>query len=464
MTVPSPESRTGIIIPCHNYGRFLAEALESALGQTLEPHEVIVVDDGSTDDSLAVAHRFAGDSRVRIVAQQNQGATATYNTGVRASTGEYFLILSADDRLDLRYLERTVPVLANNANAGYVYTAYRMFGTRHRVLNALPYSRRRLLLRPYITATALMRRAAFDAAGGFSAAMEGGHEDWELFVAMAEKGWHGVAVPEVLFHYRKHSTTSRNALTFNQWLGVRSRVYRRHRNLYRLPLPGYLALVILNQQWLRLRGAPRTVLGGIGARRCTSGSTRIVVARPSTGAYSVSVLGQLTSEDLSPSVTIVGPYGQSDFGAAAQRAKLPMHGTSMVAALPPSRLVATTVRAIYQRAAIYQAGDSLGLLCGAVAATFTGAMLVYEPQRHSPICRRFLSRTIMSAVLPRVLSPRVDMVISSEAGSNNPTLLAPMCVDRADESDTVGKEQMDTGPAVERERLLQLYRDLIHAS
>lgn len=87
-----------IIIPCYNAGRWLAETLESALAQT-HPHvEIIVVDDGSKDDSLAVAHPFAARG-VQVISQPNRGASAARNHGVRLARGDYLQFLDADDLL-----------------------------------------------------------------------------------------------------------------------------------------------------------------------------------------------------------------------------------------------------------------------------------------------------------------------------------------------------------------------------
>ncbi|MGH2343779.1 MAG: glycosyltransferase family 2 protein, partial [Chloroflexota bacterium] len=248
----SARTRVSIVIPCYNYGRFLREAVESALAQTLPAHEILIIDDGSTDQSPTIARALAALPGVRLIEQTNQGAVATFNAGVRAGVGEYFVVLSADDRLDPYFLERTVPLLRDQPGTAYVFTAYRMFGARRRSLPALPYSGRRLRLRPYISATSLVRRSAFDEVGGFTTNMEGGVEDWDFFLALEQRGWSAVALPEVLFHYRQHERGNRNALSFHQVLAVRSQIYRNHARLYRLPLTPWLALTAATELLLRL--------------------------------------------------------------------------------------------------------------------------------------------------------------------------------------------------------------------
>jgi len=84
------------VITTYNHARFLAEAIESALGQTVVPAEVIVFDDGSTDDPDAVVRRYPG---VRLIRQSNHGLAAARNTGWRAACGHYVVFLDADDRL-----------------------------------------------------------------------------------------------------------------------------------------------------------------------------------------------------------------------------------------------------------------------------------------------------------------------------------------------------------------------------
>jgi glycosyltransferase involved in cell wall biosynthesis len=87
-----------VVIPCYNYARYVAQAIESALDQTYAHKEIIVVNDGSTDASLAVIAGYAG--RVQIIDQPNQGSVAAYNRGYAASVGDLVIFLDADDRLE----------------------------------------------------------------------------------------------------------------------------------------------------------------------------------------------------------------------------------------------------------------------------------------------------------------------------------------------------------------------------
>jgi glycosyltransferase involved in cell wall biosynthesis len=91
-----------VVIPCFNQGRFLGDALESVLGQTYRPSEIVVVDDGSTDNTAQVARKYPS---VRYMWQPNRGLAAARNTGVRQTSCDYLVFLDADDRLRPHALE-----------------------------------------------------------------------------------------------------------------------------------------------------------------------------------------------------------------------------------------------------------------------------------------------------------------------------------------------------------------------
>ena len=170
--LPAVEPTVSVIITCFNYGRYLPDAVESALAQTRPAEEIIIVDDGSTDNSLEIADRFARmHPKIRVIPQENRGPAEALNRGVQASTGTYFFKLDPDDMLDPLFIERTLPILLANPKAAYVYTCCRLFGTHRGITPAPPYDERVLRIRPYINANSLMRRRAFEEVGGYSSAM-----------------------------------------------------------------------------------------------------------------------------------------------------------------------------------------------------------------------------------------------------------------------------------------------------
>ena len=230
MSGQSGEPHVSIIVPCYNYGRFLAEAVESALGQTHAPLEVIVIDDGSTDDSYDVASRFGPP--VKVLGQPNQGLVAVLNRGLHEAVGEYFVILSADDALRPAYVETLLTALLEQPGSAYAYSAMEYFGAKSGVFPAKPFSPALLLAGNYINATALTRRADALAVGGFHPNPENAWEDWDFWLRLLESGKYGVAVPVPLLRYRRHETTSRNPPSRYRALKALRAVAALHPDLY----------------------------------------------------------------------------------------------------------------------------------------------------------------------------------------------------------------------------------------
>ncbi len=117
--------KVSVIIPCYNGARFLPEAIESVLAQTYREFEIIVVDDGSTDNSGVVARSYSG---VRVIRQENQGVAVARNTGLCESRGDCLVFLDQDDRLLPNALEVGVNHLNSHLDCGFVFGLFRFIG------------------------------------------------------------------------------------------------------------------------------------------------------------------------------------------------------------------------------------------------------------------------------------------------------------------------------------------------
>ena len=119
-----------IITPCYNAGRFVAETIESVLGQTWPDWEMIVVDDGSSDASADIVARFAErDSRIRLIRQANAGTACARNAAMRQARGRYIALLDADDVWEPEFLERQLAFMKAKG-AICVCSAYRRINER----------------------------------------------------------------------------------------------------------------------------------------------------------------------------------------------------------------------------------------------------------------------------------------------------------------------------------------------
>ena len=202
-TVPGLVS---VIIPAYNSAGFLAEAVESALGQTYPQVEVIVADDGSTDETPAVAAQFAG--RIEYVRQENGGTASARNAALRRARGEFVALLDADDRWLPHKLARQIPVFRESPRVGLVCAGVRFFSeyAGQPGWEELPPDRLTLadLLAQRMppSQTTVYARAALDAAGGFDETLRGG-EDWDAALRVTVS-WEVRGLPEILAEARVH--------------------------------------------------------------------------------------------------------------------------------------------------------------------------------------------------------------------------------------------------------------------
>jgi glycosyltransferase involved in cell wall biosynthesis len=224
-----------VIIPCHNQAAFLAEAIGSALQQTHQPVEVVVVDDGSTDDTA----RVAGAHPVQLLKQPKQGVCAAVNTGIKASHGQFVMRLDADDILLPSYVAETLAALEEQPSAQFAYTEVSYFGALHGTYPVEEFDPNSLAERNYIHASALMRRAAFECVGGYDERLATARcEDWDLWLGFAERDLPGVLVRKPLLRYRRYATKSRNTLDWRSlslWrrnLALAGRLQENHPRLF----------------------------------------------------------------------------------------------------------------------------------------------------------------------------------------------------------------------------------------
>jgi len=198
------------IIPAYNHGRFIAEAIDSVLAQTLPPLEVIVVDDGSTDDTAAVLARYGG--RIRVLRQQNAGVAAARNAGIAAARGDYLAVLDSDDAWFPRKLELQMARFAAQPELGLVHCGAEMIdaggrtlstttnGMEGRVAEAMLRMDREVIM-PQGSSIVVPKRVT-EEIGGYDERLPPS-EDWDFCYRIAARYEIGY-VREVLVRYRLH--------------------------------------------------------------------------------------------------------------------------------------------------------------------------------------------------------------------------------------------------------------------
>lgn len=221
-------AKMSVVIPCYNYSKYVGEAIESALNQTWQDKEVIVVDDGSTDNSAEIIKKFP----VKYIYQENKGLSTARNTGIRAATGEKILCLDADDIVGATYLE-----LAQGIK-GIAICGMICFGNGGLHIGVYPDTRYMklsdLLIINRLHCASIFDKSDWERLGGFDEEMKDGYEDWEFWIRMRAAGVRITPILEILFFYRKHGHSMVTDSMAKDKM-IREYIYKKHQNLYRTP-------------------------------------------------------------------------------------------------------------------------------------------------------------------------------------------------------------------------------------
>jgi glycosyltransferase involved in cell wall biosynthesis len=194
--------KISVVIPAYNHARWLPESIESALQQTLQPHEIIVVDDGSTDNTREVVARYP----VKYIYLAQVGPSAARNHGIREAVGDWIAFLDADDRWLPRKLELQAAAVRDE---GFCYCATTLFHEDGQTAPRQFYDARHVktVLRRQNcidTSSVLIRKDLLIRIGGFNETIRAG-EDWEVWLKLAQlTGF--AAVPGRLLLYRVTGT------------------------------------------------------------------------------------------------------------------------------------------------------------------------------------------------------------------------------------------------------------------
>ncbi|MBX3394969.1 MAG: glycosyltransferase family 2 protein [Phycisphaerae bacterium] len=211
-----------VIIPTYNSAATLPDAIESVLNQTYAPDEIIIVDDGSTDDTQGVCRRFP--ESVRCIRQENAGASVARNSGAAASCGDLLAFLDADDVWEPQKLELQVTAMLQNPEATFVLSAVLSWSRRENQYYKYEWTgsldprtlRRELLVRNIFTglcSSILIRRDAFEAIAGFAPGKLS--EDRRLAIDLLAR-FQGLILPHALVRQRPGPASFGNPETMRQ--------------------------------------------------------------------------------------------------------------------------------------------------------------------------------------------------------------------------------------------------------
>lgn len=225
--------KVSVIIPCYNQGIYLDEAVDSVLNQTCEDFEIIIVNDGSTDE---FTNRLLTDyrkPRTRVLQTRNQGLATARNTGIAEARGEFILPLDADDTIGPDYLGNAVEILERQPSVGIVYCRGKLFGNKTGDITAPQFSRTGMLVSNLIFCSALFRKSDWERVGGYNPGMIHGCEDWDFWLSLLELGLSAERLPEVHFYYRVRETSMNQVMNKDKRLEMFRLIVANHPRLYR---------------------------------------------------------------------------------------------------------------------------------------------------------------------------------------------------------------------------------------
>ncbi|MBU6427416.1 MAG: glycosyltransferase [Cyanobacteria bacterium REEB65] len=224
--------RVSFVVTCYNHGQYLQEAVESVFEQTFTDLEVVIVNDGSTDDSLAVATSLLevfSTRQIRLLDRPNSGSPAiSRNNGIAVARGPYVCCLDADDRVSPNFTQNCVDILDAHPTIGYAYPNQQNFGVRSDFEEHPEFSFKMLTAFNFILNAALFRREAWVTVGGLDPI---GYEDWDFWIGCGEAGYFGKLASEAILYYRR-TTTGTYSRHRKVDLETKARIVLKHVRLY----------------------------------------------------------------------------------------------------------------------------------------------------------------------------------------------------------------------------------------
>lgn len=223
-----------IVVPYFNMGEYIEECIQSITKSLYHSQEIIIVDDGSTDNSsiqklIEIEEKYA----VKVYRKVNEGLSKTRNYGANVATGKYLAFLDADDTVEPSYYPKAIQVLNNYRNIYFIGCWTKYTGSSDGAWPTFNPEPPYLLLHNMVNSSALVyKREAFLAAGLNSPEMIYGMEDWDSVISMVKHGYRGVVLPELLFNYRVRKDSMARSFTRNKLFHLQRLISKNHNNLY----------------------------------------------------------------------------------------------------------------------------------------------------------------------------------------------------------------------------------------
>lgn len=221
-----------VIIPCYNQGQYLLETLDSLYQQTYQDFDIIIVDDGSTDEETKQILKELDNPKIKIIRSSNQGLSNARNLGIQNSQSKYILPLDADDKIEKTYLCDAYQYFNKNPNTTLIYCLARKFGEVNEFWELPKYNRITQKYYNQIFCTAMYKREDWLKTSGYNPNMKFGYEDWDFWLSLLKNDGIVYQIPKILFNYRIKKKSMVNSINWKKEFYLRKQLYFNHKNLY----------------------------------------------------------------------------------------------------------------------------------------------------------------------------------------------------------------------------------------
>jgi glycosyltransferase involved in cell wall biosynthesis len=240
-----------IVCPCFNHGGFVKEMLESVWAQSFPAYEVVLVNDGSTDDTQKILDGLLHE-KLTVIHTANRGPAAARNKGIAKARAPIILNLDADDKIAPSLLEKAYRIFQADPQVGIVHSEVRFFGARTGRFELPAYSLSAMLKDNVIHSTAFFRKADWQAVGGYSDDLVYGLEDWDFWLSILALNRRVHKIPEDLVFYRRYRNpqacrSGKRVIHRRKLISARLMIFDRHREVYAQEPSVYHSMVSLKQ-------------------------------------------------------------------------------------------------------------------------------------------------------------------------------------------------------------------------
>ena len=193
-----------VVIPCFNDGNYLPETISKLGLQTNQSFEIIIVNDGSTDNNtLQVLDQLAEQPNITVLHKENGRMSSARNHGVNHAKGKYIAALDADDYFDPSFFAKAVAILEQEPNTAVVTSYIKYFGNKTGISKPRGGNAFNFLFSSECPACAIVRKSCWEEVGGYDEQMKMGYEDWEFYIRITKLGWFVEVIQEKLLYYRQ---------------------------------------------------------------------------------------------------------------------------------------------------------------------------------------------------------------------------------------------------------------------